>query len=262
MLDTIFAACLATAAASPESAAPPTPRAAAAAPDMVPLGWRGVDVRRDVDSDVFRERCCVQYAVRKGDTLAAIAQRHLGGAQRALELIELNDGLEPTRLRIGQRIWLPPRDAKAPRRFVFLTATGLGFQPTGYAIGDRVYAKYSDYAFVVVDAAHVEQLQKTEGWDQIVAMQKEKKLQAATGTSVSPLVRNGSPVRRIVETIRVRCDQDGRYEVESSAQRFGADDKPIKKGAPLGERGEQWLLLLGLGGAGLVWRRRRAAAAA
>lgn len=43
-----------------------------------------------------------------------------------------------------------------------------------------------------------------------------------------------------LKTIRVRCDKDGRYRVESEAERFGADDKPIKKDAKLDDCGDEW----------------------
>lgn len=243
-------------------AAPAAPLAATIAPDVIPRGWHGIDVRRDVDSEVLRERCCVQYVIRKGETLHTIAKRHLGGVQRMQALLDLNPDLEPNKLTVGQRIWLPARDAKAPERFVFLTQTRRMHKPKGYAIGDRVYSKWGEYAFVIVDAEHVAQLRKTKGWDQVVAMQNDKKLQTLTGKSVSGLVRDGSPVRRIVETIRIRSDKDGNYSLVSEAERFGADDKPIKKDAKIDDGGEQWLLLFGLGGAGLVWRRRRVAATA
>ena len=85
-------------------AAPAAPLAATIAPDVIPRGWHGVDVRRDVDSEALRERCCVQYAIKKGDTLAAIAKRHLGGVQRMQALLDLNPDLEPRKLAIGQRI--------------------------------------------------------------------------------------------------------------------------------------------------------------
>lgn len=255
MLTTILLGLITTGGSCAASAAP---LAATIAPDVIPRGWHGVDVRRDVDSEVLRERCCVQYAIKKGETLAVIAKRHLGGVQRMQELLDLNPDLEPRKLTIGQRIWLPARDAKAPERFVFLTQTRRMHKPKGYAIGDRVYSKWGEYAFVIVGAEHVAELRKTKGWDKVIAMQHDKKLQTLTGKSVSGLVRDGSPVRRIVETVRIGCDKDGTYRIEREVTRFGADDKPIKKDAKLGDGGQQWLLLVGLGGAGLVWRRRRA----
>ena len=44
------------------------------------------------------------YIIRSGDTLADIAQRQLGSATRWNELVRLNPGLDPKRLKIGQAI--------------------------------------------------------------------------------------------------------------------------------------------------------------
>ena len=47
------------------------------------------------------------YVVGKGDTLERIARVELGSPRRVEELKELNPGLRPTRMRIGQKIKLP-----------------------------------------------------------------------------------------------------------------------------------------------------------
>ncbi len=47
------------------------------------------------------------YKVRDGDVLSAIAKRELGSVSRMGEILKLNEGLEPNRLRIGQEITLP-----------------------------------------------------------------------------------------------------------------------------------------------------------
>jgi nucleoid-associated protein YgaU len=49
------------------------------------------------------------YTVQKGDTLWSIAQRHLGNGKRWREIVELNPGLEPSKLRVGQVIILPAK---------------------------------------------------------------------------------------------------------------------------------------------------------
>ena len=49
------------------------------------------------------------YVVGKGDTLGRIAQVQLGSMKRIDELRELNPDVDPTRLRIGQRIKLPKK---------------------------------------------------------------------------------------------------------------------------------------------------------
>lgn len=47
------------------------------------------------------------YSVRSGDTLSHIAERELGTQARWRELVELNPGLDPARLLVGQKIRLP-----------------------------------------------------------------------------------------------------------------------------------------------------------
>jgi nucleoid-associated protein YgaU len=49
------------------------------------------------------------YTVQKGDTLWSIALRFLGDGKRWREIVEANPGLEPSKLRIGQVIILPPK---------------------------------------------------------------------------------------------------------------------------------------------------------
>ena len=47
--------------------------------------------------------------MQKGDTLWSIAQRFLGDGQRWREIVELNPGLEPSKLKVGQVIILPAK---------------------------------------------------------------------------------------------------------------------------------------------------------
>ena len=49
------------------------------------------------------------YIVGKGDTFGRIAQTQLGSSKRIDEIRELNPSVDPTRLRIGQRIKLPKK---------------------------------------------------------------------------------------------------------------------------------------------------------
>jgi nucleoid-associated protein YgaU len=49
------------------------------------------------------------YTVQKGDTLWSIAQKHLGDGKRWREIVELNPGLEPSKLKVGQVIILPAK---------------------------------------------------------------------------------------------------------------------------------------------------------
>ncbi len=59
------------------------------------------------------------YVVQPGDTFQGIAQRTLGDANRWSRVAELNPGVDPLRMQVGDRLNLPPRadvpeDAKPP----------------------------------------------------------------------------------------------------------------------------------------------------
>lgn len=49
------------------------------------------------------------YTVQKGDTLWSIAQKFLGNGQRWREIVDVNPGLDPSKLKVGQSIVLPAR---------------------------------------------------------------------------------------------------------------------------------------------------------
>jgi nucleoid-associated protein YgaU len=49
------------------------------------------------------------YTIKKGDTLGEISQRELGSFKHLHKIMELNPGLSPSRLRLGQKIKLPER---------------------------------------------------------------------------------------------------------------------------------------------------------
>lgn len=64
------------------------------------------------------------YVVKAGDTLGEIAQYQLGTSRRWKEIVAVNDGLDPNRLRVGQTILLPSADPGAPVTAVAREAAG------------------------------------------------------------------------------------------------------------------------------------------
>ncbi|HUT61950.1 MAG TPA: LysM domain-containing protein [Phycisphaerae bacterium] len=48
-----------------------------------------------------------QYVVRKGDTFIGIARRELRSESRYREIVKLNPGVQPRKLRIGQAVLIP-----------------------------------------------------------------------------------------------------------------------------------------------------------
>ncbi len=61
---------------------------------------------KESSKDAGAER---SYVVGKGDTFGRIAQTQLGSSKRIDEIRELNPNVDPTRLRVGQRIKLPKK---------------------------------------------------------------------------------------------------------------------------------------------------------
>ncbi|MGC9453990.1 MAG: LysM peptidoglycan-binding domain-containing protein [Phycisphaerae bacterium] len=49
------------------------------------------------------------YVVKRGDTLWSISERLLGDGQRWREIVEMNPGLDPQEMRIGQELRIPAR---------------------------------------------------------------------------------------------------------------------------------------------------------
>ena len=47
------------------------------------------------------------YTVRSGDSLWKIAARTLGDGERCREIIAMNPGIDPNRVRVGQKLTLP-----------------------------------------------------------------------------------------------------------------------------------------------------------
>jgi nucleoid-associated protein YgaU len=69
------------------------------------------------------------YVVKGGDTLSEIAQRELGSARRWQEIVALNPGLDPARLRAGKELRLPG-GAGAPRAAASKPTTTAKTTPT------------------------------------------------------------------------------------------------------------------------------------
>jgi cell wall-associated NlpC family hydrolase len=55
---------------------------------------------------------CFTHVVKEGDTLWALASRHLGSGYRWPEIQALNGGIDPRKLRIGMKLKVPERGAK------------------------------------------------------------------------------------------------------------------------------------------------------
>ena len=100
-------------------------------PDIIPDGVKDVASETRLALGPWADGVHTAWQIEAGDTYAAIARKQLGDLRRADELKDLNPDIDPQRLRIGQTIWLPPRDAKvkdAP--WLYVLARGPGGTPT------------------------------------------------------------------------------------------------------------------------------------
>ncbi len=242
-------------------------------PDVIPPGMHSISVERSVDLSQLRERCCVSYVLQKGDTLASIAQRQLGGPRRMQELLELNPGLKPAAMTIGRRIWLPARDPAAPRRFLYLAHWGPQSDVTPFAATDSYPTYWAlRWGFVVVDEDHRAALlartapkKGTRGRSKVeetvLEMAKAKELLFLPVKTTSAVVKTGSGITRKVEQIQLLCDDKGRVSTRCKLRSFDKKGRELSAG---GRRDQSLLLLLGLVGAGwlALSRRRRVATAA
>jgi nucleoid-associated protein YgaU len=88
-----------------ETAPPPTGKGDESAP------FSGAAPLSPTASDPSRPEPLVPptrtYVVQRGETLWRIAVHHLGDGQRWREIVELNPGLDPNKLRSGQEIRIP-----------------------------------------------------------------------------------------------------------------------------------------------------------
>jgi peptidoglycan DL-endopeptidase LytF len=89
------------AVATPETSVPSVP-APIAAPELAPeLPAQPVGAALPLNATA------ATYKVQRGDTLSSIAKLKLGSAGRYPEILALNPGLDPKRLRVGQSLALP-----------------------------------------------------------------------------------------------------------------------------------------------------------
>ena len=85
----------------------PTAAEVAAAGGRAPAdaGSKKADASAKADASV--PAAAKSYTIAKGDTLEGLARRELGSVKRTNEIKELNPGVDPAGLRIGQKILLP-----------------------------------------------------------------------------------------------------------------------------------------------------------
>lgn len=72
-----------------------------------------------------------EYVVKSGDTLEAIARSQMGDGQKWKSIVAANPGINPTNLKIGQKLRIPAGDAPAPKSVPEAPAASSGGGPSG-----------------------------------------------------------------------------------------------------------------------------------
>lgn len=238
------------------------------APDILPENAKGIQSSNRIELAVLADHVFVQCVVEKGDTLTSIAKTRLGEAARTADVIAANPGIDPDRLRIGQRVWLPPKDASTKDPvYLYLGLPHRQLAPL-IPTAPLPYAQYGRYYLYLVPATHLSTWQKdtaTNNWGAAVhAMVTEKKVEALEGASASHYVPTNSPIAREEGTLFVEKDKDGKLSLQETIVCFDKDGKRIEAGKagaadvrtePKKESALLLLVALG-GGAWLLYRTR------
>lgn len=210
------------------------------APDILPDDAKGIKSSNRIELGVIADHVFVQYAVAKGDTLTSIARTRLGEASRTPDVIAANPGIDADHLRIGQLVWLPPKDASTKDPvYVYLSWSFQGLAPL-VPTAPLPYSHHGSYLLFLVPAAqHGEWLKNTRqgNWQQPAeAMVTAKQVEALQGTSAGQYVPTNSPIERAEGTLLVEKDKDGKLSIRQTVAHFDKDGKRIE--APKAEAGE------------------------
>jgi len=251
--------------------------AASPKPDIVPRNSKSVSVTTTLDLGPLSDKVCLQYVIVPGDSLEKIAKLTLGSRRRWEEILDQNPGLDPRRMKVGARIWLPPRDAKAtPRRYVYVDAPHSGeILPltTSLQLQDSRYAAYVVYVVPEAQlATFLKKVKKNRRGGPILHPETDAELHAAiaqlTATVAGRYVGKDSPIAKITCALEIRADAKGRLSIRTATTLLDKDGKKVEAGRAKskkpkeGDAEEQFLLLLlaGAGGTYLMLRARQPAA--
>lgn len=91
------------------------------------------------------------YKVKRGDTLSSIAKATLGAANRYPEIIALNPGLDPNRMKVGQELALPGA-ARTPAASAPKSAPAVAKSATPAAAGTTYTVRRGDSLWTIAEA--------------------------------------------------------------------------------------------------------------
>jgi hypothetical protein len=237
------------------------------APDIVPDNVKGIKSSNRIELGVLADHVFVQHVVEKGETLTSIAKASLGEAGRTAEVIAANPGIDPDHLRIGQRVWLPPKDASTKDPvYLYLGIPRRQLEPL-VPSAPLPYTHYGSYQLYLVPAAQLSAWQKNtyvRNWDAAAdQMVTEKKVEALKGESAGHFVPTNSPIERAEATLFVEKDKDGKLSIRQTVVCFDKNGKRIEAEkaadgeAPPDPKQQALLLLFAVGGGAWLLLRAR-----
>lgn len=242
-------------------------------PDIIPSGMKGVRVELRVELGEGVRGLCFAHEVQKGDTFAKIASEHLGSPSRWSEIAALNPDVEPTKVRLGEILWIPPREplrpgelpmfvygdplapfASAPRPFTRNVLPGRA--PRGHLVMFLVPA---------TEKAEFDRLRDGDHrGDRIRKLVEAERIDRIECEARPALVPREDPTVRRIDTYRIdRHPETGALGVAPvCSDAFDADGEPVQPRPAGGEEERKkeallFVLLAASGGVGLLLARRR-----
>lgn len=245
-------------------------------PDIIPDNMRPILIESRMDAKALAAEHCLGYVLQKGDTLRDLARTHLGDEARWPEIERLNPLVGSDKLRPGELVWLPPRDAAAAKRelvFAFID-TGRPFTRSAKPLVDAAAVAPSHYGgigvFLVPESslpAFREALasmdkRRSQRTDALQALIATGKVTDIDGRAPGRLVATNDPSAKRTDTYSFAQGADGKFTLRVTSIAYDKDGKPIDPRAGNhddGAKKEQALLLflLAAAGGGFLLQRAR-----
>lgn len=243
-------------------------------PDIIPDGMRGIRIESRLDAKALAAEHCLGYVLQKGDTLISIARTHLGDPARWPEIEKLNPLLEAARLRPGELVWLPPRDAAAAKKelvFAYLD-TGRPVHRAVKPLVDAATIEPSHYGgigvFLVPESSRAAFREAIGTPDSPRGPKVERpladliaagKVCDIDGHAPSRFVPTNDPTSRRVDTHLVEKGADGKFVLRVTSIAYDKEGNVLDGQKRDMKQQALLLLLLAATGGGILLRRARAA---